>query len=39
MDEPTFNWIDGADEPKVIQTNLMQKGDPLAHQLIENPEP
>jgi hypothetical protein len=38
-DTATFNWIDGADEPKVIQTNLMQKSNPLEHQVIENPEP
>ena len=30
-DTATFNWIDGADEPKVIQTNLMQKSNPLEH--------
>ena len=36
---PTFDWIDGADEPKVIQTNLMQKSNPLEHQVIEVAEP
>ena len=35
-----FNWIDGQDEPKVIQTNLMQAPwNPLEHQVIENPQP